>query len=108
MWLVVHDKEPQDSGSDYRYSSTLPQRQDTEIVSAHATYNGAARAAAAYCLDNELLGACEDATEDDMEDDDFVLGFDWTGAGMYRPEREWAGAGDNDDRVCVVEKELQA
>ena len=65
VWLVVHDKEPQDSGSDYRYSSTLPQRQDTEIVSAHATYNGAARAAAAYCLDNELLGACEDATEDE-------------------------------------------
>ena len=107
IWLVIHDREPQDSGSDYNFSAGLPARQDTKVVSAHKTYNGAARAAAQYVLDNELISDETDATEDDMEDDAFVLAFDWMGEGVYRPEREMAGPGDDDDRVTVMEKDLE-
>jgi hypothetical protein len=38
VYIVVHDKEPQDSGSDVYRAGFLPARQDTTIVSVHYSY----------------------------------------------------------------------
>ena len=102
VFLVIHDREPQDSGSDYRYSSTLPNRQDTEVLSVHKSYEKAARAAQEYVLDT-FDGAEE--LECDLDDDEevnaFFDGYDWKGEGFYRAEQ--CDANDPNDRVHIVE-----
>ena len=104
IFLVIHDKEPQDSGSDYAYSSFLPNRRDTEIVSAHKTLAGAKRGARKYVLDNFESDLGIRDLEDDDEVDGYFCGYDWKGKGFYR--EECCDANDCHDRVHVMEKRL--
>ena len=104
VFLVIHDREPQDSGSDYHYSSFLHNRQDTDVLSVHRSYDGAARAAREYVLCN--WGEFEDLPDADDEDgvNEYFDGYKWTGEGFYRDER--CDANEPNDRVHIVEKTL--
>ena len=82
VYVVIHDKEPDDSGSDYNYSAHLPDRQDTTIVGIFYEYHSAARAAGEYVRDD--LG--EEEEEDEGDDDDAesrapFSDIDWRGEG---------------------------
>ena len=48
VFVVIHDKEPQDSGSDYRKSFFIASKEDTEIVGIYYKYKDACRAAEEY------------------------------------------------------------
>lgn len=81
IFVVVHDQEPSDSGSDFRRASTLPSRFDTEIIGLYSSYRKAKRAAKKY-LASEL-----DVDEGDIEDD-----IDWLGDG-WCPSEDYGGEG---------------
>ncbi len=95
VYIVIHDKEPQDSGSDYHYSSTLPSRQDTKIIGVFYEYSSAALAAEDYVREE----FCIDEDEEDDEDEGPFSGIDWQGEGWFRPE-EW-DANECDVRVHI-------
>jgi hypothetical protein len=106
VFLVIHDREPQDSGSDYNHSNFLHNRQDTEVVSVHKSRELAVRAAQEYVLDNfdgeiDQLGI--DADDEDEVNEHFD-GYDWQGEGFYR--REECDANDPNDRVHIIEMAL--
>ena len=125
VFLVVHDKEPQDSGSDFAHSQFLPSRQDTQIVGVYSSLAKATRAARHYVLENFFV-------EEEDEDEDVCVGsllqtdpqeraktttassgcrprptvpdpgddlrdVDWEGEGWYREAQE----SRNDDRVTI-------
>ncbi|KAL7497366.1 hypothetical protein ACHAWT_006378 [Skeletonema menzelii] len=96
VYIVIHDKEPQDSGSDYRYSSMLPSRQDTTIVGVFYEYSSATRAAEVY-VRNQF---CYDEDEEGSDEDEGpFIGIDWQGEGWFRQEE--CDANECDDRVHI-------
>ena len=80
VYVVIHDKEPYDSGSDYRYSAMLPARQDTDIIGIYYNYRRAAGTARDYILD--MFGV--DVEDDNEQSGDDSTGFDWEGEGSVR------------------------
>ena len=102
VYVVIHDKEPDDSGSDYNYSAHLPDRQDTTIVGIFYEYHSAARAAGEYVRDELCQG---DEEEDDEGDDDDAEShapfsyIDWRGEGWY--QEECYESGGTHDRIHI-------
>ena len=107
VFLVVHDKEPQDSGSDFAHSQLLPSRQDTQIVGVYSSLAKATRSARHYVLENSLWNFfVEEEDEDDEHrpprpiasaEDIGLRDVDWEGEGWYREAQE----SRNDDRVTI-------
>ena len=96
VFIIIHDKEPQDSGSDHVYSAALPMREDTKIVGVYYEYADAARAAKDYVA-NEF-----GVNYDDENEFNAPLGeIDWREQGWFRQEME--SSNDNDDRVHIQE-----
>jgi hypothetical protein len=97
--IVIHDKEPQDSGSDYNYSAFLPSRQDTKIVGVYYSYADAVLSArdyvaAEYDVDDQNDG-------DDDSDSGPLSNVDWIGEGWFRQE-------DSDGNACDDRIHIQA
>jgi hypothetical protein len=101
VYVVIHDKEPQDSGSDYRRSAFLPSRQDTKIVGIFYDYSSAARAAADYVVDE----FCLDYDEDESDDGDRLGHIDWMDEGWYREEE--CDANECNDRVHIENHQVK-
>ena len=96
VYLVIHDGEPQDSGSDYR--SMSPARQDTEIVGIFYGIGRAVRAAEVYVQDelggrldhSEVgVGSCGGIREEGEP-------IDWEGDGWFHSGGEFVA-----DRVYI-------
>lgn len=51
VFIHIHDKEPQDSGSGFRFSAMLHARQDTEILAVYADEDRAMAAAEDYVFE---------------------------------------------------------
>lgn len=94
VFILVHDKEPQDSGSDYNYSSSLPATQDSVIVGVYSTQERAEKKARDYTKENF-----------DIYDHD-LYGIQWQGEGWYRPED--CDANECNDRVHIIRKKLDS
>lgn len=103
VYIVIHDKEPQDSGSDYRYSAFLASRQDTIIVGVYYDYNNACHAAGDYV--RETFDMYEDEDDDDSDSEDQFSDVDWEGDGWFR--REECDANECDDRVHIQEHRVR-
>jgi hypothetical protein len=99
VFIVIHDKEPQDSGSDYNHSAFLPSRQDTKIVGVYYRYEDAACSAKDYV--EGKFGIYDDEDEDDDSDSGPLSNVDWTGEGWFR--REESDANECNDRVHIRE-----
>jgi hypothetical protein len=99
VYIVIHDQEPQDSGSDKNCSCFVPSRQDTKIVGVFYSYADAAYCASEYVQDD--LWAIDDGGEgeDDETDDFFLSNVDWTGIGYFRQEERFAD--ERNDRVHI-------
>jgi hypothetical protein len=102
VYIVIHDKEPQDSGSDYNYSSFLPSRQDTQIIGVYFSYADAACSAAQYVVDE--FGVDDEKDEDEDSDDGLMSSVDWTKEGWFR--REESDANECDDRVHIQQHDV--
>jgi hypothetical protein len=119
VYIVIHDKEPQDSGSDYRHSMFLPSHQDTDIIGVFRNYKDAAYAAGEYVVENWDVED-EDDDDDDDDGDEEESGdkngnnnklkpplsyIDWMEDGWYREEDN--DANECHDRVHIQEHVLQ-
>ena len=92
VYILIHDKEPQDSGSDYRLSQMTPARQDTEIIGVFSSYNKAERAAENYVRRKFSV------SWDELDE------ICWDDEGWYRmAESSWEG----DDRVYIEDHEVE-
>lgn len=91
VYVVIHDKEPQDSGSDYRYSAFLASRQDTEIVGVYYDFSNACRAAGDYVRKTFDVHR--------------LSGIDWEEDGWFRQEDY--SANECHDRVHVQEHRVR-
>lgn len=93
VYVLIHEMEPSDSGSDFRRASFLPIRFDTDIVGVFSSYQNAKRAAVKYVSSN--LGV-------DVEE------IDWLGDGWQDLEagEEPSVIGPSIGRVHVEEHEL--
>ena len=105
VYVVIHDKEPQDSGSDYNYSNFLPSRQDTTIIGVFYEYSSAARVAGEYVRDTW----CDDDEESNEDDDEKSMAplshIDWQGEGWFR--QETCDANECDDRVHIQRHQVK-
>jgi hypothetical protein len=99
VYIAIHDKEPQDYGSDYNYSSFLPSRQDTKIVGVYYSYENVVSSATEYAENEFGLGEEED--EDDDSDSGPLGHIVWNGEGWFR--REESDANECNDRVHIRE-----
>ena len=102
VYILVHDVELSDSGSDYFRSDmheATPSR-DTAIVSVHSSYEGAARAAAEFVCDEWPKSAS-------LFEDDETFDFDWIRKGFFVHEGDSHHDGC-DERVWIQKHELQA
>ena len=92
VYVVIHDKEPQDSGSDYQRSAFLPSRCDTDIVGVFTSYAKAVNAAKDYLVENDYVCDDDDYSDNDDESNDegwrerLFRNIDWTGDGWFREE----------------------
>lgn len=71
VFVVIHDKEPPDAGSDYRRGPvfiSIPARQNTLIVGLYYDYADAARAAGQYVQGEFDVRYWEKYIDDDEED----------------------------------------
>lgn len=76
VYMVIHDKIPQDSGSDFEYSNSLPETQDTQIVGIFTSMALAVAAAEAYV--EEEFG--------EVDEEECERG-EWLKEGFFRTER---------------------
>lgn len=112
VFVVIHDKEPQDSGSDHNRSAFLPSRQDTVIVGIFYEYDSAARAAGEYVRDTFDIYEDEeeeggDGGNDDDSDEESIAPLshiDWRSEGWFRQEE--SDANECDDRVHIMEERV--
>ena len=95
VYILIHDMEPSDSGSDFRRASFLPNRFDTDIIGVYSSYQKAKRAAEKYMSTN--LGV------DDFDEDIDWLGDGWEDLGAVE---EPSAIGPSIGRVHVEEHEL--
>eukprot|EP00961_Rhodomonas_salina_P055163 741063-Rhodomonas_salina.1 len=89
VYLVIHDKEPQDSGSDYNYSSCLHSRQDSEVLYVCSTQKRAEMLAKAYVEANLFEKDGYLGEQDDVEC------VDWMLEGWFRRNFSDCSAGDD-------------
>lgn len=109
VYVVIHDKEPQESGSDYVYNDMLPSKQDTKIVGIYYDYKDACEAAWEYV---KCTFGIDDEDEDD-DDSDSENQFSQAG-GIYWSDEGWVQEHDPDkchqrcdDRVHVQEHTVE-
>lgn len=105
VYVVIHDKEPQDSGSDYRLSSFLPTRQDTEIVGIYYNYSDAARAAGEYVIGLGFCDVDEDSNVDESDDEGPLSYIDWRAEGWYRQEQ--CDGNECHDRIHIQKHDVK-
>ena len=93
IYILLHEMEPSDSGSDFRRASFLPNRFDTDIIGVYSSYHIAKRAAEKYVFSN--FGS-------NVEE------IDWLGDGWHDSEAggEPSVIGPSIDRVHVEEHDL--
>ena len=96
IFVVFHDQEPSDSGSDFRRASILPSRFDTEIIGIYSSYRKAKRAAETYLAN--VFGNL---------DEDTISGIDWLGDGWHDEHSgEGTELGPSADRIHIEKYEL--
>ena len=97
VFVVIHEREPSDSGSDFGRASMLPSRFDTEIIGLYSSFRKAKRAAETY-LEN-VFG--------DL-DEDKLSGIDWLGDGWSDDTDVGEGGviGPSTDRIHIEEYAL--
>lgn len=72
VYVLIHEMEPSDSGSDFRRASFLPSRFDTDIVGVYSSYRNAKKAAEKYVSTNLGVDVEEiDWLGDGWEDSEF-------------------------------------
>ena len=97
VYVLIHDKEPQDSGSDYRRSFFIASKEETEIIGIYYSYDDACRAAEAYIRETfaTKYHAMEGADPENPFED-----IGWDDDGWFRySEVSYEG----DDRVHIEE-----
>ena len=111
VYLVIHDKEPQDSCSDYRHSSFLPGWCDTQIVGIYTSYQKAERAAQNYLIHHELIDVDNDDASDAYDETNEnherwrkkqFRKINWLSNGWYREEHY--DVNEMNDRVHIQKK----
>lgn len=102
VYVVIHDKEPQGSGSDY-HDRFLSDRQDTEIVGIYYKYSDAAKAAGEYVMEEFDLD--EDPDEDESDDEGPLSHIDWEDEGWFREEE--SDANECNDRVHIQKHDVK-
>ena len=102
VYVIIHDKEPQDSGSDHHRSSFLPARQDTEIVGIYYDYTEAVSAAEEYVM--EEFDVDEDSDDDGSDGEGPLSHIDWEEEGWLREEE--LDANECNDRVHIQKHDV--
>ena len=103
VFLVIHEGVPQDTGSNYNYSDTLPETQDTQIIGIFTSYSKAVLAAEDYA---ESMGWLEEVEEEEVVElgkemwREQLQDIDWCSEGFYRDEQDDDNAPD--DRLHIV------
>jgi len=87
VYILIHEKTPQDSGSDYQFSASLPDREDTDIIGVFASLDGAIEEA------NDTIMSYFEADGDDV---------DWTGEGFIHEGDE-----HRDDHFFIKQMTVQ-
>ena len=87
VYILIHEKTPQDSGSDYQFSASLPDREDTDIIGVFASLDGAIEEA------NDTIMSYFEEDGDDV---------DWTGEGFIHEGDE-----HRDDHFFIKQMTVQ-
>ena len=109
VFLVIHDGEPQDTGSNHNYSDTLPNTQDTKIIGVFTSYSKAVLAAEDYAQSMDWLEEEEEEEEEEVELDKEMWrqqleDIDWCSDGFSRDDS--SNCNTPDDRLHIMKREL--